>query len=73
MGVSRKGVDWGGEKVNVVFLSAIPVAVSAFYLRLMSGLIQAFSRKDAVEALKKASDSAALWKVLVKATRHTVK
>ena len=46
MGVSRKGIDWGGEKVHVVFLSAIPVAVSAFYLRLMSGIIQSFSKKD---------------------------
>lgn len=73
MGVSKKGIDWGGEKVNFVFLSAIPVAVSAFYLRLMSGLIQSYSKKDAVEAAKGAADSAALWKALVKATRHTVK
>lgn len=73
MGVSKKGIDWAGEKVNIVFLSAIPVAVSAFYLRLMAGLAQAFSKKENREAVVNAKDSAALWKALVKATRHTVK
>jgi len=73
MGVSRKGVDWAGEKVNIVFLSAIPVAVSAFYLRLMAGLAQSFSKKENRDAALAAKDSAALWKALVKATRHAVK
>ena len=73
MGVSKKGIDWDGEKVHVVFFSAIPVAVSAFYLRLMSGIIQAFSKKENLDAVLSAADPAALWKALVKATRHTVK
>jgi len=73
MGVSKSGIDWDGEKVHVVFLSAIPVAVSAFYLRLMSGIVQAFSKKGGLDALLDAKDRAALWKALVKATRHTVK
>ena len=57
----------------MICLSAIPVAVSAFYLRLMSGLVQAFSKNDTLEALLGATDDASLWKTLVKATRHTVK
>ena len=73
MGVSKKGIDWAGEKVNIVFLSAIPVAVSAFYLRLMSGISQAFAKKEARAAVLEAKDGAALWKTLVKLTRHTVK
>ena len=73
MGVSKEGIDWAGEKVHLVFLSAIPVAVSAFYLRLMAGLAQAFSKKDVRAAAVAAKDSAALWKMLVKATRHAVK
>ena len=73
LGVSKKGIDWNGENVNLVFLSAIPVAVSAFYLRLMAGLAQAFSKNDNREAAVSAADPAALWKVLVKSTRHTVK
>ena len=73
MGVSKKGIDWDGEKVNIVFLSAIPVAVSAFYLRLMAGLTQAFSKEANRKALLDAKDEAALWKALQKATRATVK
>ena len=73
MGVSKEGVDWDGEKVNVVFLSAIPVAVSAFYLRLMAGLAQSFSKEANRKAVLEAKDSAALWKALQKATRTTVK
>ena len=74
IGVSHQGIDWGnGEMVHVVCLSAIPVAVSAFYLRLMSGLLQAFSKKDTLVSILNATDNAALWKTIVKATRHTVK
>ena len=73
MGVSKEGVDWDGEKVNMVFLSAIPVAVSAFYLRLMAGLSQSFSKEANRKAVLEAKDAAALWKTLQKATRATVK
>ena len=73
VGVSKEGIDWDGRKVHAVFLSAIPVAVSDFYIRLMSGIAQAFSKKDAVDSLAKARSGDALWKALVKATRATVK
>ena len=73
MGVSRSGIDWNGETVNIVFLSAIPVAVSAFYLRLMSGLLKAFAKEPARRAVLEAKSSEALWKALQKATRATVK
>lgn len=73
MGISQKGIDWDGEQVNIVCLSAIPVAVSAFYLRLMSGLTQAFAKEQNRKALLSAGDGAALWKALQKATRATVK
>ena len=73
MGVSRKEIDWGGETVRFVFLSAIPVAVSAFYLRLMSGLMQAFSKEANRKMVLEAEDSRQLWKALQKATRATVK
>ncbi len=73
LGVCKKGIDWDGEKVNVVCLSAIPVAVSAFYLRLMAGLSQSFAKDANRKAVVEAKDSAALWKALQKATRTTVK
>ncbi len=73
IGCSRDGIDWEGQKVHVVVLSAIPVAVSAFYLRLMASLGQAFANKDNFAAALAAETPAALWKVIVKATRRTVK
>ena len=74
MGISKEGIDWDGEnKVHIVFLSAIPVAVSAFYLRLMSGLVQSFEKDANRKAVLEATDSAALWKALCKATRAAVK
>ena len=73
IGISKAGIDWAGEKVHVVVLSAIPVAVSAFYLRLMAGLSQAFAKAENLDALLSAADAPSMWKALVKATRHTVK
>lgn len=75
LGVSRNGFEFdsAGTKVHFVFFSVIPVAVSAFYLRLMSGLGEAFAKPENRELLMNAATSADLWKALVKATRHTVK
>ena len=75
LGVSKKGIvyDGAGTKVNIVFFSVIPVAVSAFYLRLMTGLAEAFSKKENRDLLLAADTQAELWKALVKATRHTVR
>ena len=76
LGVSRGGFkyDAAGTVVNLVFFSVIPVAVSPFYMRLMAGLAQAFSKESARAALVSAAgvSRASLWKALVKATRHTV-
>jgi len=74
LGVSKKGIEWDPEhKVHFVFFSVIPVAVSAFYLRLMSGLGEAFAKKTNCTPLLDAKDGTALWKALVKATRMTVR
>ena len=75
LGVSKKGFvyDDAGTRVNIVFFSAIPVAVSAFYLRLMSGLSEAFSKKENRDLLLAAATPAGLWKSFMKATRYTVR
>ena len=72
LGVSRKGIDWDGETVNLVFLSAIPVAVSAFYLRLMSGLTKAFAKERNRSAVIDAKDVGSRWKAIPRETRPTV-
>lgn len=75
LGISKDGIvyDDSGSKVNFIFFSVIPVAVSAFYLRLMSGLGEAFVKQENRDALLAAATSADLWKALVKATRYTIK
>lgn len=75
IGISPEGIAWDvdGAKVNVVVFSVIPVAVSAFYLRLMANLSEAFKKKENLELIKSSANSAELWKNLVKATRYAVK
>ena len=75
LGVSKKGFvyDDDGTRVHFVFFSAIPVAVSAFYLRLMSGLSEAFAKKENRDLLMKATTPAELWKSFMKATRYTIR
>ncbi len=75
LGVSKNGFryDAAGEKVNLVFFSVIPVAVSPFYLRLMAGLAQAFAKKSNRDALVAAAKTpASLWKAFVRTTRYSI-
>ena len=74
LGVSKDGIvyDDSGTKVSFIFFSVIPVAVSAFYLRLMSGLTDAFAKKANRDMLAAAKTPTELWKALTKTTRSTI-
>ena len=76
LGTSSKGVAFGTspkEKVHLVFFSVIPVAVSAFYLRLMAGLMDSFGKQENRDALLAAKSSHELWNALIKATRYSIR
>ena len=75
LGVSKKGVkfDDAGNMVNIVFFITIPTAVSAFYLRLMSGLTETFLKEQNREAILMAETPEQLWKALTKSTRYSIK
>lgn len=75
LGVSKTGVkfDDAGNMVNIVFFLTIPTAVSAFYLRLMSGLTETFLKEQNREAILSAESPEQLWKSLTKATRYSIK
>lgn len=75
LGVSKKGLAWdaSGEVVHLVFFSVIPVAVSAFYLRLMAGLTEAFAKEENRDALLSAATPADLWKAFMRTTRYTIR
>lgn len=74
-GVSKEPFAWdaAGTPTNIVFLITIPSAVSAFYMRLIAGLTEAFLKEANREALLVAETPAALWKALTKATRYSIK
>jgi mannitol/fructose-specific phosphotransferase system IIA component (Ntr-type) len=59
--------------VNIIFFITIPTAVSAFYLRLMSGLTETFLKEQNRENILAAKNSEELWKALLKATRYSIK
>ncbi len=74
LGTSKKGVKFDSEHTaNIVCLLTIPTAVSAFYLRLVAGLSDAFMKAPNRAAIIAAATQEDLWKALVKATRYTVK
>ena len=75
LGLSEKGIVWDadGTKVHVVVFSVIPVAVSAFYLRLVAMLCDAFKKKENLALVSGSKTSTELWKNLVKATRYSVR
>ena len=75
-GVSRKGVPWQGAAdgtAHFIFFSTIPTAVSSFYLKLLAGVSESYSRETNRKAALEAKTPEALWKALTKATRFTVK
>lgn len=75
-GVSRKGVKFQGfadTPAKLIFFCTIPTAVSAFYLRLLASLTDAFVKEPNRKAALKAESPVELWKVLTKATRKTLK
>ena len=75
-GVSKKGVKFKGmtdTPARFIFFSTIPTAVSAFYLKLLAGLSESFTKEANRKMALDADTPEALWKALTKASRYTVK
>ena len=76
LGISRAGIPFDNgdeEPCHFIFLTTIPTAVSAFYLKLIAGLAETLKKPNHRDTLLKADTPDALWKALVKVTRTTVK
>jgi mannitol/fructose-specific phosphotransferase system IIA component (Ntr-type) len=76
LGISKKGIKFGGpggKLTRIFFFVTIPMVNSGFYIKLLAGLCNAFDDKDARELLSKQEDPDALWDVLVKTTKLTIK
>jgi mannitol/fructose-specific phosphotransferase system IIA component (Ntr-type) len=75
LGISEKGIKFGGASrtlTRIIFFMTIPTAASAFYLKLLSGLTQAFRKEEAREKLLACDQPDELWKQLVKLTKTTI-
>ena len=69
LGLKKNGIDFGsadGHLTKIIFLIAIPSAASAFYLRLLAGLMRAFNTADARNALLDCDTPESMWKTLNK-------
>lgn len=74
LGTSKKGIAFDSEHTaNIICFLTIPTAVSAFYLRLIAGLTEAFMKAPNRSAIISATDQESLWKALIKATKYSVK
>jgi mannitol/fructose-specific phosphotransferase system IIA component (Ntr-type) len=76
LGVSKQGIAFDGKDdapCHFIFFSTIPTAVSAFYLKLIAGVSEAFRKDASRTAALEATTPEILWKSLTKATRYTVK
>ena len=76
LGISHKGIRANPSErtlTHIVFFIVIPTAASVFYLRLLAGIVQTFSKKNEREKLLEAKTPEELWAALVKATRNTIK
>jgi len=72
-GVSPSGIDWGGERVNLVFFTTLPVVASPFYLKLLAAISRTFEDGEKLPFILAASDQKMLWKELNKSTRVAMK
>jgi mannitol/fructose-specific phosphotransferase system IIA component (Ntr-type) len=75
LGLKKSGLDFGSTDehlTKIIFLIVIPTAASAFYLRLLAGLVGALSTADARNALLDCDTPESMWKNLNKLTRGTI-
>ena len=75
LGLKPKGLRFDPTSrslTRVIFFMVIPTAASAFYLKLLSGLAQAFSEEAARQKLLEAESPEKLWKALLRTTRTII-
>jgi mannitol/fructose-specific phosphotransferase system IIA component (Ntr-type) len=75
LGLKDKGIDFGaadGHLSKIIFFIVIPTPASAFYLRLLAGLVRTFSEADARKALLECEKPDQMWKALTKLTREAI-
>lgn len=75
VGMKEKGIDFGaldGHLSKIFFFIVIPTPATAFYLRLLAGLVRTFESAEVRKALLDCEKPEQMWKTLTKLTRETI-
>ena len=75
LGLKPKGLNFGasGDHLSkIFFFIVIPTPATAFYLRLLAGLVRTFDATESRNALLECEKPDQMWKVLIKLTRETI-
>jgi mannitol/fructose-specific phosphotransferase system IIA component (Ntr-type) len=75
VGLKEKGIEFGatGDHLSkIFFFIVIPTPATAFYLRLLAGLVRTFESTEARKALLDCDKPDEMWKTLTKLTKDTV-
>jgi mannitol/fructose-specific phosphotransferase system IIA component (Ntr-type) len=75
LGLKREGLKFGapdGGLTHIIFFIVIPSAASAFYLQVLSGLVEAFHSKDSRDTLLKCTTPEESWEALVRISGKTI-
>ncbi|MCG3149042.1 MAG: hypothetical protein PCFJNLEI_02499 [Verrucomicrobiae bacterium] len=75
VGLKEKGINFGGHEdrlTKIFFFIVIPTPATAFYLRLLAGLVRTFESAEARHALLECEKSEQMWKVLTKLTKAAI-
>ncbi len=75
VGLKEKGIKFGAPDDHlskIFFFIVIPTPATAFFLRLLAGLVRAFESTEARKELLDCEKPEQMWKVLVKLTKDTV-
>ena len=75
VGLKREGLEFGapdGGLTHIIFFIVIPSAASAFYLHLLSGLIETFQDEDARRRLLACETPDEVWEILTLTSQKAI-
>jgi len=65
--ISKDGIDFGdGEKVHLLFVSAVPTQTSMFYMELISKIARYFGKAGNVQKMVECTTPEEMWKIFIK-------
>jgi mannitol/fructose-specific phosphotransferase system IIA component (Ntr-type) len=76
LGLKKEGLEFGapdGGLTHIVFFIVIPAAASAFYLQLLSGLIETLQNEGARARLLECTRAEEIWEALLVISQETIR